>query len=300
MTELGADAVFGVAAGGVLVDVVDDFLGDVAAGDFFDTEARRGIHLEDERTASGAHEVDAGDVEAHGLRGFDGDAAFFSGQFDASSLAAFMEVAAEIVIERLTLHAGDDARANDEGADVDAGRFLDILLEEDVRAVFVIEVEGLKSRLRGFFRLGKDDAVAVGAGSELNDDREADLLEKIVDVGGVAGDEGLRSVDAGLGQNLLRAELVAGADDSDRARGRPDALHLKLTDDGTAVAGHVVRNAGQNRIETGEIFAVIIYARMLLVKREVTVFIFYNSNLMATLLGFLDEAFSGIVGVAVR
>lgn len=182
-----------------MLDVVDDFFGDIAAGDFFDAEARGGIHLENKRAAGRAHQVDTGNVEPHSLGGFDSDAAFFSGEFDAGPLAAFMEVAAEIVIEGLAFHAGDDTRADDEGADVGAGGFFDILLEENVGAVFIIEVERLEGGFGGFFGLGKNDAVAVGAGGKLDDDREADLLEEVVNVSGVTGDEGLRGVDASFG-----------------------------------------------------------------------------------------------------
>lgn len=196
---LGADAVFRVAASGVLIDIIDDFLGDVAASDLLDTEARGGIHLKDERTASGTHKVDAGDVKAHSLGGFDGDAAFFGGEFDAGSLAAFVEVAAEIIIKGLAFHTSDDTRANHKGADVGASGFLDVFLEEDVGPIFVIEVEGLESGFGSFFRLGENDAVAVGARSELNDDREADLLEEVVDIGGVSRNEGLRGVDTSFG-----------------------------------------------------------------------------------------------------
>lgn len=282
-----------------MLDVVDDFVGDVAAGNSFDAEARGGVYLEDERTARGAHKVDTGNVKTHGLCGFDGNAAFFGGKFNASSLAALVEVAAEIIIKGLAFHAGDDARANDEGANVGAGGLFDVFLEENVSAVFVVEVEGLEGGLGGFFGFGEDNAVAVGARGELNNDREADLLEEVVDVGGVTGNEGLRGVDAGLGENLLRTELVAGADDSDGARGSPDALHLELADDGATVASHAIRDTGQNRIKTGEVFAVVIDVWVFFVKRKITILIFDNAHLMTALLGFFDEAFRGIVGIAI-
>ncbi len=50
-STLGADAVLGAAAGGVMLDVIDDFSGDVAVRGVFDAEARGGVHLEDERAA---------------------------------------------------------------------------------------------------------------------------------------------------------------------------------------------------------------------------------------------------------
>ena len=138
VTGLGADFVFGVFAAGVVFDVVDDFLGDVAAGDALDAETWGGVDFEDKRAAAGAHEVDAGDVETHGAGGLDGDAALLGGELDAGAFAAFVEVAAEIVVEGLALHAGDYAGANHESADVGAGGFFDVFLEEDVGAVFVV------------------------------------------------------------------------------------------------------------------------------------------------------------------
>ncbi len=138
-------------------------------------------------------------MEAHGLRGSDGDAAFFGGEFNADTFAAFVEVAAKIVVERLALHAGDDARADDESANIRAGGFFNIFLEEDVRTVFVIEVEGLEGGFSGLFCVGEDDTVAMRAGSEFNNNREANLFQEVVDVGGIAANEGFRGVDAGFG-----------------------------------------------------------------------------------------------------
>ncbi len=296
---LGADAVFGIVAGGVMLDVVDDFFGDIAAGNFFDAKAWGGIHLEDKRATGGTHKINTGDMETHGLRGFNGNAGFFGGEFDAGSLATFVKVAAEVVIERLAFHTGDDTRANDEGADGGVGGFFDILLEEDVSAVVDVEVEGREGGFSSFLRHGEDDAVGVSARGELDNDWEADLLQEVVNVGGVAGDEGLRGVDAGFGENLLGAQFVAGADDGDGARGGPSALHLELADDGPAVAGHTIRDTTQNRVKTGEFFAMIKNIWVLFVKREITVFILNDADLMAALLGFFDEALRGIIGVAI-
>jgi len=45
-TVSSADAVFAAGAVCVVFDVFDDFGGDIAAGDFFDAEAGRGVDLE--------------------------------------------------------------------------------------------------------------------------------------------------------------------------------------------------------------------------------------------------------------
>ena len=118
-------------------------------------------------------------------------------------------------------------------------------------------------------------------------------------VGGVAGNEGLGGVDAGLGEDLLGAELVAGASDGDGAGGGPEALHLELADDSTAVAGHVVGDARDDGVEAGEVFPVVENTGVLLVEREVAVLVFDDADGVATLLGLGDEAFGGVVGVAV-
>ena len=193
---LGADAVFAVFARGGVFDVFDDFRGDVATGDFFDAETWGGVDFEDERTARGAHQIDAADVEAHGASGLQGDLFLFVGEFHRHARAGLVEIGADIVVERGALHGGDDAVADDEGADVGAGGFFNIFLEEDVGAIFVVEVEGLESGFRGLLCLGENDAVAVGTGGELDDDGEADLVDKVVDVASVARDESFRSIDA--------------------------------------------------------------------------------------------------------
>ncbi len=76
-------------------------------------------------------------------------------------------------------------------------------------------------------------------------------------------------------------------------------MHLELADDGTAVAGHTIRDTRQNRVKTGEFFAMIKNIWVLFVKREITVFILNDTDLMAALLGFFDEALRGIIGVAI-
>ena len=152
--RLSADAIFGVLAGSIVLDVVNDFSGDVATSDFFDAKTRRGVDFEDHGALVGTHEVDSSDVETHSFGGADGDAFFFRGEFDASAFTALVKVATKIIVERLTFHAGDNARADDEGADVSTGGFLDIFLKKDVGAVFVVEVEGLEGGFGGFFGLG--------------------------------------------------------------------------------------------------------------------------------------------------
>ena len=297
--KLGADFVFVVFAFGVVFDVFDDFFGDVAAGDAFDAEARGGVDFKDEGSAGGAHDVDAGDVEAHGLGGVDGDFLFGFGEFDAGAFATFVEVGAEVVVEGLAFHGGDDAGADHEGADVGAGGFLDVFLEEDVGAVLVVEVEGLEGGLGGFFGFSQNYAIAVRAGGEFDDDGEADLVEQVIDVGDGAGDQGFRGVDAVFGEDLSGAQLVASAGDSDRAGGGPDALHFELTDDGAAVFGHAVADAREDGVVAFDFFAVVKDVRVFFVQREVAVFVLDDFCGVAAFFGFLDEAFGTVIAVAV-
>ena len=128
----------------------------------------------------------------------------------------------------------------------------------------------------------------MSAGGKLNDDREADLLKEIVNVSSIARDESLRRVDAGLREDLLRTELVAGTSDRNRARGSPVALHFKLANDGATVASHTVRNARNNRIIAGENLAAIVNIRVFLVERHVAVFVFDNFDLVAAFFSFFD------------
>ena len=126
------------------------------------------------------------------------------------------------------------------------------------------------------------------------------MFEKVIDVGGIAGDESFRSIDTGFGKNLGGAELVARTGDGDGATGGPDALHLELADNGATVAGHIIRNAGDDGVEPCEAIAFVENVRVLFVNSEIAVLIFDDFDFMATLFSFLNEALGGIIGVAVR
>ena len=282
-----------------MFDVFDDFRSDVATGDFFDAEARRGVDLEDERTASGAHDVDAADVEAHGFCGFEGDFLFFVGELNRGAGAALMEVRAKVVVERSALHGGNDAVANDASADIGAGGFFNELWEQAVGAVFIVKIERLESGFCRLFGVGEDDAVAVSAGGKLDDDGETNLFEEVVDVRGVARDECLWRVDVIFSEDLRGAQFVTGAGDGDRSSRGPDALHFELTDDGAAVAGHVVRDAGQNGVEAFEFFAFVEDVGVFVIEGKVAVFVLDDLDFVTTFFRLFNEAFGGIVGVAV-
>lgn len=283
-----------------MLDVVNDFLSDIAAGDSLNTESRRSINLKHERAATGAHQINTSNVQTHGLGGLDGDTLFLVGELDTSSLTTLVEIATKIVVERLALHAGDHAGANHEGTDVHAGGFFDVFLKQNVRSLFVIEVESLESGLGGFFGLGQNDAVTMSARGELDDDWETDLFQKVVKIGGIARNEGFRSIDASFSEDLLRAQFVTSTSDGDGARGYPSALHLKLANNGTAVAGHIIRNTGDDSVKTRESFAVIVDIGMLVVERKVAILVFDDANLETTLLGLGNEALGRIIGIAIR
>lgn len=67
------------------------------------------------------------------------------------------------------------------------------------------------------FGLSEHHAVAVSAGSELDDDWQTNLLQEIIDVGGIARDESLWGINAGLGENLLRAQFITSTSNCDGA-----------------------------------------------------------------------------------
>lgn len=87
-----------------MLDIFDDFRGDVFSGDFFDAKARRGVDLENERAARGAHDVDTANMETHGFCGFEGDTFFFVVEFNRDTGATLVKVRAEVGIKRGTLH----------------------------------------------------------------------------------------------------------------------------------------------------------------------------------------------------
>ena len=282
-----------------MFDVFDNFAANISASNFFDAETWRSVDFEDERTASGTHEIDAGDMETHGASSADGEFFLFVGEFDGLAETALVEVGAEIVIERLALHGSDDLGANDEGTDVGTSRFFNIFLDEDDGAVFVVEVESLESRFGGFFRVGENDAVAMSTGRQFDDNRKTDLFEQIIDIGRVARNKSFWRIDAGFGEDLLGTQFVAGAGDGDGAGSCPDALHFELTDDGATIFGHVVGNARQNSIKTGKFGAFIEDIRVFFVERNITIFIFDDLDFVSASLSLFDETFGGIVGVAV-
>ena len=79
MLNLGTNTVFGIFTGSIVLDVFDEFSGNVAAGDTFNTKSRGGIYLKNKWPTTGAHQVNTGDMESHRFSGLNGDALFFGG-----------------------------------------------------------------------------------------------------------------------------------------------------------------------------------------------------------------------------
>src|SRR5690606_7463835 len=90
-----------VAGFAVLLDERDDLPGDVLAGGGLDAfQARRGIHLHDERALVGAQDVDAGDVQTDDARRAHRHAAFLRRDAHGFRGAAAVQVGAELTFLR--------------------------------------------------------------------------------------------------------------------------------------------------------------------------------------------------------
>jgi hypothetical protein len=159
--------------------------------------------------------------------------------------AAAVEVGPELAGGALALHGGDDAVADDEGADVGALGLLDEFLDEDVD---VEAAERLDDGGGGLLGLGEDDADALGALEQFDDEGgAADDADEAVDVFDGVGEAGDGQADALGGEDLHGAQLVARARDGLRAVGAEHAHHLELADDGGAVEGVGGADAGDRR-----------------------------------------------------
>ncbi len=172
-----------------LLDVLDDRAGDVLARRAFDPfQPRGGVHLHDLRAVGAFEHVDAGDAQAHDLRGADGGAGVDGVERDRLGAAAAVDVGAELLPLGDAAHGGDDAVADDEGADVASLALGDKLLDEHVLAG---GLERLDDRLGDLLGVGEDDADALRAFQQLDDDRRAaDAGDRGQDVAAVADEAG--------------------------------------------------------------------------------------------------------------
>jgi hypothetical protein len=199
----------------------------------------------------GAQEVDAGHVEADDLGGAHGGRALQRRDLYHRGAAAAVEVRTELAFAPLAFHRRHHAVADDQASDVGAACLFDELLGEDVG---VEAAEGLDDRLGGLGGLGQDDPDPLGALDQLDDHRRAAADVDEVSGGlGVVGEGGDRQPDPLAGQELERAELVAGAADRHRLVDRVDAHHLELPHHGSAeerVAGPDPRD---DRVEPGQL-----------------------------------------------
>ena len=109
--------------------------GDVGgAADAF--EAGVAVDFDDFGAGVGAENVDAGDVEAEDLGGFDGQSLFDFAQDDRADAAAFVEVGAKFTVLGHALHSRDDFFTADESTDVFAFCFGNVFLEFDGATFF--------------------------------------------------------------------------------------------------------------------------------------------------------------------
>jgi hypothetical protein len=130
------------------------------------------------------------------------DGGFFVGgiEFDGFGFTAAVDVGAEFLALCDAADGGDDALADDEGADVFAFAFGDEFLEEDL---LFGGVEGLDDGFGDFDFISEDDADALCAFEEFDDDGcAADAFEGAFEVAFV--------IDVGGGRELLMPAAVLG------------------------------------------------------------------------------------------
>src|SRR5665647_1467901 len=224
----------GLAIRGVLLEKIDDEAGNIDAGRPLDAfQAGRGIDLHDQRPMAGADHIDAADVEAERRRRAGGHLLFLVGKLDLHGGSAPMQVGTELARTADPLVGCHNLAADDQRADIAAVRLADELLNHDVH---VVGAERFDDRLGRALGLGENDAHALGALEQLDDDGDAaDLLDHVLGFAWAVGEGGHRQADTFTRQQLQRAQLVARAPDGDALVQRVDALHLELAQHGEAV-----------------------------------------------------------------
>ena len=173
-------------------------------------------------------------------------------ELDRLDGAAAVHVGAELVALGDAAHRRDDPVADDEGADVAAPALADEALDEHV---LLRAVQGLDDRL-GDLDVGReDDADALRALEQLDDDRRAaDTLDRRH-----ARRRGCaRTSSAGI--PMLWRERICVARSLSRALvmpfavfGRVDVHLLELPHDGGAEVGDRVADARQDRVVVGQL-----------------------------------------------
>ncbi len=99
------------------------------------------------------------------------------------------------------------------------------------------------------FGLGQDHAHALRAFEQLDDHgRATHFLDHVDGALGIVRESGNGKVDAGAGEDLQRAQLVAGPADRDALVQGVDALHLELAQHGETIVGDRCADAGDDRV----------------------------------------------------
>ena len=137
------------------------------------------------------------------------------------------------------------------------------------------------------------------ASGELDNYRESNLFQKIVNIGNVAANQGLGRVHASLSKNLLGTQFVACTSNSNRAGGHPSSLHLKLAHHSATITSHTISNTWNNRIESGEDFAPIVDVGVFFVKGHVAILILDHFDFVTPFLSFFHQAFGRVVSVTI-
>lgn len=274
-------------------DVVDDFAGDVEAGCSLDAfEAGGGIDFHDLGAVLALEHVDAADAQTHDLGGADGG--FLVGRLkgDALCFTSAVDVGAEFLALGDAAYGCYDAVSDDEGADVLAFAFGNEFLKENL---LLGGVEGLDDGFCDLNLIREDDADALGAFEELDDDWcAADAHEGVFDVALVIDVSGGGDADIVAGEDLEGAEFVAGVADSRSGVWGEDVHLLELADDGCAVAGDGGADAGEDGIGFLESLSAVVKIRISLIQADGEAEGVENLDLMATFFPCLDEAACGV------
>ncbi len=166
---------------------------------------------------------------------------------------AAVHVAAELLPLGDATHGGDHPIAHDEGAHVAALALGDELLHQHVlpRAL-----ERLDDGGGHVAAVGEDDADALGAFEELDDDgRAAHPFDGRPHVGAITHERRAGDADLVAAEDLQAAQLVARVRDTGRGVGAEDVHLLELPDDGGTEVGDGSADAREHRVVVADLLA---------------------------------------------
>ena len=264
----------------------------IPATSFFDDcfdafEAGRGIHLHHDRAVVRAEQIDAGDVESHGLGGARwrrcvpaGVIFTFSAEPPRWRFERNSPLAAWRFIEATTLPPTTTQRMSAPSAS---------LMNSWTR---MFALRSLKASMTDSAALAvsrEHHADALGAFEQFDHERRAAAhLDELAGGVRVVGEAGDRQADAAFREDLQRAQLVARAGDGDRVVEREDVHHLELPDHGIAVKRVPGGDARDHRV-CHEFLAIDENPRFARGDVHVTAEVIDHADFVAAGLGGVDE-----------